>query len=120
LEYSLQQNDIDLKVCEFEKIILFLYQNWYTYKNDMEGILEITSRQFREQQKSVFEIADKGKKVIITRRKKQSYVLTPIDDDDLYFTPEMLAKIDYSIQQAKDGKKVRLTPELRKELFDDL
>ncbi|MDR1897758.1 MAG: hypothetical protein LBR10_13305 [Prevotellaceae bacterium] len=86
----------------------------------MEGILEITSRQFREQQKNVFEIADRGQKVVITRRKKQSYVLTPIDEDDLYFTPEMLAKIDNSIQQAKMGKKVKLTPELRKELFGDL
>jgi hypothetical protein len=32
----------------------------------------------------------------------------------------MLKKIDRSIQQAKEGKTVKLTPELRNELFGDL
>jgi hypothetical protein len=36
------------------------------------------------------------------------------------FVPEMLKKIDRSIQQAKEGKTVKLTPELRNELFGDL
>ncbi|MEN6456959.1 MAG: prevent-host-death protein [Prolixibacteraceae bacterium] len=68
------------------------------------AVLQVTARQFREKQKSLFELADKGQKVIIKRGKKQAYVLTPIDDDDLYFTPEMLKKIDPSIQQAREGK----------------
>jgi hypothetical protein len=66
--------------------------------------LEITSRQFRDKQKDIFDLADKGEKIIIRRGKKQSYVLTPVNDDDLYFTPAMLKKIDRSIQQAKEGK----------------
>jgi len=68
------------------------------------AILQVTSRQFREKQKAIFDLADKGEKVVIKREKKQAYVLTPIDDDDWYFTPEMLEKIDRSIQQAKEGK----------------
>ncbi|MBW8326057.1 MAG: prevent-host-death protein [Prolixibacteraceae bacterium] len=79
-------------------------------------ILEVTSRQFRDKQKTFFELADSGEKVVIKRGKKQAYVLTPIDDD-LYFTPEMLIKIDKSIQHAKEGNVRKLTPELQKELL---
>ncbi len=68
------------------------------------AILEVTSRQFRDKQKDFFDLADKGQKIIIKRGKKQAYVLIPISDDDLYFTPEMLAKIDLSLQEAKEGK----------------
>lgn len=68
------------------------------------AVIQVTSRQFREKQKAFFDLADKGKKIIIRRGKKQGYLLTPVDDDDLNFTPEMLAKIDRSIQQASDGE----------------
>jgi hypothetical protein len=84
------------------------------------AVLEVTSRQFREKQKSFFDMADSGAQVVIRRGRKQAYTLTPVDEDDLYFTPEMLAKIDRAIQQAKEGKVVRLTPELRNELFGNL
>lgn len=70
--------------------------------------LEITSRQFREKQKDIFELADKGEKVIIKRGRKQAYILMPIDKDDLYFTSKMLEKIDLSIQQAKEGKVTKI------------
>lgn len=70
--------------------------------------LEITSRQFREKQKDIFELADKGEKVIIKRGRKQAYTLMPIDKDDLYFTSKMLEKIDLSIQQAKEGKVIKI------------
>ncbi len=69
------------------------------------AILEVTSRQFRDKQKDFFELADKGEKIIIKRGRKKAYVLTPVDNEDyLYFTPEMLTKIDRSIQQIKEGK----------------
>ena len=38
-------------------------------------------------------------------------------DDDLYFTPDILRRLDMSIQQAKEGQKIKLTPELCRELF---
>ena len=84
------------------------------------AVLQVTSREFREKQKAFFDLGDKGEKIIIKRGKKQAYVLTPVDDDDLFFTPAMLAKIDKAVQEAKEGKVKRMTPELRKELFGDL
>jgi PHD/YefM family antitoxin component YafN of YafNO toxin-antitoxin module len=108
-----------------------LYPGWFGYLENKHyfctkkgtyltikimGVLEITSRQFRDKQKDVFELADKGERVAIKRGRKQAYVLIPVDDDDLYFTPEMLEKIDRSIQQAKEGKvtKIRSIEELDK------
>jgi len=81
------------------------------------AILQVSSRQFREKQKTFLELADIGEQVVIKRRSKQAYLLTPINDDDLFFTPEMLEKIDLSIQQAKNGKVKELTLELQKELL---
>lgn len=74
------------------------------------SILQITSREFRERQKAFFDLADKGEKVIIKRGKKQAYVLTPINDDDLYFTPEMLSKIDKAVQEASEGETFAMNP----------
>ena len=81
------------------------------------AILQVSSRQFREKQKTFLELADIGEQVVIKRRSKQAYLLTPINDDDLFFTPEMLEKIDLSIQQAKNRTVKELTPELQKELL---
>ena len=72
------------------------------------SVIQVTSREFREKQASLFELADKGENIVIRRGKKQAYVLTPLDDNDLYFTPEMLAKIDASIEQAKAGEVYRM------------
>ncbi|HCC51837.1 MAG TPA: prevent-host-death protein [Porphyromonadaceae bacterium] len=81
------------------------------------AVLEISSRQFRDKQKDMFDLADKGEKIIIKRGRKQAYVLIPIDDDDLYFTPEMLKKIDKSVQQAKEGKVTRIKSQEELMLF---
>lgn len=67
------------------------------------NIVETTSRKFREKQKHFFDLADQGVKVIIKRGNKQAYVLTPINDDDLYFTPEMVQRIKESQEQIKQG-----------------
>ena len=67
-------------------------------------MLEVTSRQFRENQKSYFDLADEGRQIIIKRGRKQSYVLTPVNEDDFYFTPEMEARIEKAMQQIKEGK----------------
>lgn len=84
------------------------------------AIVQVTSREFRDKQASLFDLADKGEKIVIRRGRKKAYALTPIEEEDLYFTPEMLAKIDRSIEEAKEGKTVKLTPELREELFGGL
>lgn len=103
---------------------MLLYNNYYlcvpilVHKDsDMKQVIQITSREFRANQRKFFDLADKGIQVILRRRNKQAYVLTPIDDDELYLTPEMRAKLDRSIQQAKEGKVKELTPELLKKLL---
>jgi hypothetical protein len=75
------------------------------------AIIQTTSRQFRDKQKDFFELADKGERVIIRRGKKQAYLLTPIDDEDIYFTPAMLEKINKSIKQVKEGKVTKIETE---------
>ena len=68
------------------------------------AIIETTSRQFRERQKDFFDMADKGEKVVIRRGRKQTYVLTPVSEDDLYFSPEMIQRIKDAQQEIKEGK----------------
>ena len=81
------------------KVLIFVYQKMY-----IMAIVETTSRQFRERQKDFFELADKGEKVVIRRGRKQTYVLTPVTEDDLYFTPEMIQRIKEAQQEIKEGK----------------
>ena len=85
-------------------ISIFVYQILYA----MKGIVETTSRQFRERQKDFFDMADSGRKIVIKRGSKQAYVLIPVSTDDLYFTSEMIAKIKESQQEIIDGKSIVL------------
>lgn len=66
-------------------------------------VLQVSTREFRDRQASLLDLADHGEHIII-RRGNKAYAITPIDDEELYFTPEILAKIDKSLQQAKEGK----------------
>lgn len=68
------------------------------------AVIQVNTREFRDRLSSLFDLADKGENIIVRRGKKCAYTLTPVTDDDLYFTPQMLSKIDESIQQAKEGK----------------
>ena len=85
------------------------------------AVLEVTSRQFRDRQKSFFDLADTGKQIVIRRGRKQAYTLAPINDDDLYFTPEMEAKIERALQQVERGEcTVIRTDEELEHYFDSL
>ena len=75
----------------------------------MEHILEITSRQFRDEQRKYFDLADNGTQIVLKRGRKRAYVLTPLDEEDMYFTPAMLEKIERSLEQAKNGNVTRVT-----------
>lgn len=72
------------------------------------AVLNITSREFRSQQAHIFDLADKGEKIIIRRSKKQAYTLVPIEDDDLTITPELQAKIDKAREEIKAGKGITI------------
>lgn len=67
------------------------------------AVIQVSTREFRDRQASILDMADKGENIVI-RRGNRTYAITPISDDDLYFTPEILARIDNSLRQAKEGK----------------
>ena len=68
------------------------------------AVLEVTARQFREKQKSFFELADIGKQIVIKRGNSRSYVLTPIDNYELVLTSALLEKTEKARQEMRDGK----------------
>jgi len=86
------------------------------------AVLEVTTRQFRDKQKTLFDLADTGKQIIIRRNgRKPSYTLMPVDEDDLYFTPEMEAKIERAMKQIENGEcTVISTDEELERYFDNL
>lgn len=84
------------------------------------AIVQITSREFRDKQASFFDLADRGEKIVIRRGKKQAYALIPVENDDIYFTDKMLAKIDASIEEVKNGEVIAFdTAEEAKKYFDN-
>ncbi len=66
------------------------------------AVIQVSTREFREKQAFVLDLADKGESVII-RRGNKSYVITPITDEELYLSPKIRSKIKDSIKQAKEG-----------------
>ncbi len=66
-------------------------------------MLVISSREFRQNQRLYFEKADKGEQIIVQRGKDKSYVLTPIDDENLYFNTDMVTRIKKSLNEAEKG-----------------
>ena len=71
------------------------------YKN--MAVIQITSREFREKQASMFALADNGEQVVIRRRGKVSYMLTPIYDEDFVLSPELEDRLEESRKQYKEG-----------------
>jgi len=80
---------------------------WYTLK--LKDMLVISSRELRQNQKMYFEKADQGEQIIIQRGKDKAYALTPVNEDDIYFNAEMVAKIKQSINQVEQGKVKKVT-----------
>ena len=68
------------------------------------AVLEVSARQFRDKQKSFFEIADTGRQIVIRRGRKRSYILSPVTQDDFFVTPKLLEKIEIARQQMREGK----------------
>lgn len=66
-------------------------------------MLVISSREFRQNQRLYFEKADKGEQIIVQRGKDKSYVLTPVDDENLYFNTDMVTRIKKSRNEAERG-----------------
>ena len=67
------------------------------------AVIQITSREFREKQASMFALADKGAQVVIRRRGKVSYLLTPVYDNDYVLSPEVEERLEEGRKQYKEG-----------------
>jgi len=81
-------------------------------------MLVISSREFRQNQRKYFDKVDEGEQIIVQRGKDKAYALTPISEDDLYFSAEMIRKVHKSAQQAQQKKYIEIsTAEEIKELL---
>lgn len=67
------------------------------------AVIQVTSREFREKQASMFALADKGELVVIRRRGKASYMLTPVYDDDFVLSPEVEGRLEEGRRQYRAG-----------------
>lgn len=67
-------------------------------------MLIISSREFREKQAEYMDMADNGEQIIVQRGKNKAYSVTPVTENDIYFSKPMIEKIEKSLQEAKDGK----------------
>lgn len=74
-----------------------------------KGMLVISSREFRQNQRLYFDKVDNGENVIVQRGKNKAYALTPVSEDDVYFNAEMIKRIKESAQQAKDGNYIEIS-----------
>ncbi|MDR1980865.1 MAG: hypothetical protein LBQ39_04485, partial [Tannerellaceae bacterium] len=60
---------------------------------------QVTSREFRDKQAAMFDLADSGEKIIIKRGKKRAYTLVPVDENDFYLSSEAEERIKKSREQ---------------------
>ena len=67
-------------------------------------MIVISSREFRQNQRLYFDKVDKGEQVIVQRGKDKAYVLTPVNENDMYFSEAMVKRIKESIKQAEQGE----------------
>ena len=67
-------------------------------------MIVISSREFRQNQRLYFDKVDKGEQVIVQRGKDKAYVLTPVNENDMYFSEAMVKRIKESIRQAEQGE----------------
>ncbi len=82
----------------------------------------ISSREFRDKQKSYLDKVDEGVEVLIRRGKNKSYRIIPVQEDDtLMSKEEFFAKIDKALEEAEQGKVTRIrSKEELSAFFDSL
>jgi len=67
-------------------------------------MLVVSSREFREKQAEYMDKLDNGEQIIIQRGKNKAYAISPITNEDIYFSPQMVQKIKNAILQEEEGK----------------
>ena len=72
-------------------------------------MLVVSTREFRDKQKSYLDKIDEGLEILIQRGKTKSYKIVPVSKDDTLMSKEdFFNKIDRSLQQAKEGKVIKV------------
>jgi antitoxin (DNA-binding transcriptional repressor) of toxin-antitoxin stability system len=70
-------------------------------------MIQVTSSNFRNHPASIFALVDKGEEVVIRRRGKSAYMLTPYhQNDDFVITPELEKDIEEARREYRDGKTI--------------
>lgn len=57
----------------------------------------------------MFALADNGEQVVIRRRGKVSYMLTPVYEDDFVLSPELEKRLEDSRRQYREGNVITCT-----------
>jgi antitoxin (DNA-binding transcriptional repressor) of toxin-antitoxin stability system len=74
-------------------------------------MLVISTRKFREKQGEYLGMVANGVDVVLKSRKEGSFKIVPVSDDDTLMSKEaFFAKIDRSLQEAKEGKVFTMLP----------
>jgi antitoxin (DNA-binding transcriptional repressor) of toxin-antitoxin stability system len=75
-------------------------------------MLIVSTREFRDKQKSYLDKVDEGVEILIQRAKNKSYRVVPVSDDDTLMNWEELNKIvERGLDDIKNGKGKRYTME---------
>ena len=67
------------------------------------AVIQVASREFRDRQASMFALADNGEQVVIRRRGKVSYMLTPVYENDFVLSPEIEGRLEEGRRQYRKG-----------------
>ncbi len=80
----------------------------------------VSSREFRDKQKSYLDKVDEGVEVLIQRGKNKSYRIVPVKEDDtLMSQEEFFAMVDRSLQDIEEGRFTRISGKKELEEFLD-
>ena len=75
-------------------------------------MLVISTREFRDRQRSYLDRVDAGVELLIQRRKNKSYKIVPVTEDDtLMSKEEYFAKLERGLQSIKEGIGKKMTIE---------
>ena len=81
-------------------------------------MLIISTREFRDRQRSYLDKVDAGTEILIQRRRNKSYKIVPVTEDDtLMSKEEYFAKLERGLQSIKEGKGKKMTIEQVNELL---
>jgi len=68
-------------------------------------MLIVSSREFRDRQKSYLDKVDAGMEILIQRGQSKSYKITPVTNDDTLMSKEVFfEKIDQAIRDIEGGR----------------